>query len=133
MVGPTFEDRDLEGKGSFDSSKYVKHCHEVLILYYSHQHTYAGMNNIITKGKSEILCVNFLGPLSKATWGLKHLIVCVDAFTKLVKLYAVTRPTTRSVLDVILNKYISEHGHVKRVLTDNGKQFSNKLWSHTLT
>ena len=86
-------------------------------------------HNIITKGKGEILCVEFLCPLPKATRGLKHLIVFVDAFTKLVKLFAVTRFNTRAALKVIFNKYIPEHGHVKRVLSDNGKQLSNKLLS----
>ena len=71
------------------------------------QNTYVEMNNVIAKGKGEILCVDYLSPLPKAMRGLKHLIFGVDAFTKLVKFYAVTRPTARVVLNVILNKYIS--------------------------
>ena len=62
-----------------------------------------------------------------------HLDVYKRQVTKLVKLYAVTRPSTRSVLNVIINKCIPEYGHTKRVLTENGKQFSNKLWYDVLT
>ena len=62
-----------------------------------------------------------------------QVIVWVDAFSKLVKLYAETRPATRAVLNITLNKYIPGHGHVKRVISDNGKQFSSKLLSDTLT
>jgi hypothetical protein len=50
-----------------------------------------------------------------------------------VKLYPVNRPTTKSVLNAVLRRYIPEHGAVKRILTDQGKQFQNKAWTDTLT
>ena len=77
-------------------------------------------------------CVlNFL-LLPAATWGLKHLILCIDTFTKPVKVYAISRPTNKAIINVIVNKYIPEHGQVKRVLTDPRAQFQNKVWSDTL-
>ena len=42
-------------------------CHDFQISKYPNKHTYVDMNNIITKCKGEILCVDFLGPLPKAT------------------------------------------------------------------
>ena len=56
----------------------LRGCHDCQTSKYHNQHTYVEMNNIITKGKIEILCIDFLRPLPKATRGLKHLIVCVD-------------------------------------------------------
>jgi hypothetical protein len=91
------------------------------------------IGNIIRKGKCEILCIDFLGPLPRASRGNRQLIVCVDAFTKFVKLYPLNRPTTKSVLNAVLRKYTEEHGAVKRILTDQGKQFQNKAWTDTLT
>ena len=76
------------------------------------------MNNIITKDKGEIFCVDFLGPLPKTTREIQHLILYIDAFTKLVKLYAITRATTKAVLNVIIKKYSREHGQGKRVLRE---------------
>ena len=56
----------------------------------------------------------------------------MDVFTKKVSLYAIPRPTTKSVLNIILNRYIPEHGEIKSVLSDQGKQFQNKHWAATL-
>ena len=54
-------------------------------------------------------------------------------FTKAVRLYAIRRPTTKSVLNVILRKYVPKYGQIKKILSDQGKQFQNKAWTETLT
>ena len=95
-------------------------------------HTYVPMANVITEGKGQMFATDFLGPLPKATRNLKHIVVCVDVFTKKVSLYAIPRPTTKSVLNIILNRYIPQHGPIKSVLSDQGKQFQNKHWAATL-
>ena len=95
-------------------------------------HTYVPMANVITEGKGQMIATDFLGPLPKATRNLKHIVVCVDVFTKKVSLYAIPRPTMKSVLNIILNKYIPQHGPIKSVLSDQGKQFQNKHWAATL-
>ena len=71
----------------------------------------------------------FLGPLPRAS---RDLVVCTDAFSKLVSLYAIGRPTTAAVLNVVLNKYIPKYGHVKKILSDQGKQFTNRKWQSEL-
>ena len=76
------------------------------------------MANVITEGKGQMIATDFLGPLTKATRNLKHIVVCVDVFTKKVSLYAIPRPTTKSVLNIILNKYIPQHGPIRSVLSD---------------
>lgn len=110
----------------------LKTCHICQTANYPNYHTCIEMGSIVTKGKGEILCIDFLGPLPRAGRRLRHLIVCIDAFTKAVRLYPVQRPTTKAVLNVILKKYIPEHGSIKRVLTDQGKQFQNQVWADTL-
>ena len=95
-------------------------------------HTCVPMAIVITEGKGQMIATDFLGPLPKATRRLKHIVVCVDVFTKKVSLYAIPRPTTKSVLNIILNRYIPEHGEIKSVLSDQGKQFQNKHWAATL-
>lgn len=111
----------------------LKVCHNCQTSKSPNMNTYIEMQNIIVQGKNEMLCVDFLGPLPRGTRRLKHLLVCTDAFTKIVRLYPVTRPTTKAVLNVIFNKYIPAYGQVKRVLSDQGKQFQNQLWSEKLT
>jgi hypothetical protein len=53
----------------------LKTCHACQTARHPNQHTYVEMGNIITKGKGEILCIDFLGPLPRASRGNRHLIV----------------------------------------------------------
>lgn len=80
-------------------------------------------HGIITKGKDEILCVDFVSPLPRGSWRLRHLLVSTDAFTNVFRLYPLARPTTRAALNAIVNKYIPENRATKRVIIDQGKQF----------
>lgn len=62
-----------------------------------------------------------------------HLIVCIESFTILQKLFATLWHTIRAVFNLILNWYIPDHGHIKRTLSDYKKQFHTKSWSNALT
>ena len=72
----------------------LRTCHTCQTAKYPNQHTYVEMGNIVMHGKIELLCINFLGPLPRAAQGMRNLVVCTDAFTKNVSLYAIGRPTT---------------------------------------
>ena len=94
------------------------------------------MQNIKTRERGELVAVDFPGPFARAIHGgTKHIheLVCIDVFTKAVRLYAIRRPTTKSVLNVILCKYVPKYGQIKKILSDQGKQFQNKAWTETLT
>ena len=54
--------------------------------------------------------------------------MCTDAFTKNVSLYDIGRPMTDAVLKLILEKLIPKYGHVKTILSDQGKLFQNRKW-----
>lgn len=69
--------------------------------------------------KTEMLCLNVLGPLRKASRRMRNLVVCTGAFTKDIALYAIGRSTTK----VVFEKYILNYGQIKKILTDQGKQF----------
>ena len=103
-------------------------CHICQTAKYLNQHTYVEMGNIITKNTQELLCIDFLGPLPRASRGIRNLVVCTDAFSKHVRLYAIGQPTTAAILNVVLNKYMPKYGHVKKLLSDQGKQFTNRKW-----
>lgn len=93
---------------------------------YPTQHTYVEMGNIVTRDKNELLCTDLLGPLPRAARGMRNLVVYTDAFSKHVSLYAIGRPTTEAILKVILEKYVPKYGHVRKILSDRGRQFQNK-------
>ena len=75
----------------------LRTCHSCQTAKHPNQHTYVEMGNIVIHGKNELLCIDFLGPLPRVARGMRNLVVCTDAFTKNVNLYAVGRPTTDAV------------------------------------
>lgn len=72
-----------------------------------------------------------MGPLPKGRSGVSFLVVFVDAFSKLVSLYAIKSATAKATFRC-LNKYIERVAKPKAILTDNGSQFTSGLWETTL-
>ena len=97
-------------------------CHICQTSIYPNQHNYVDVGKIVTQSKTELLCNDFLGPLRRASRGMRNLVVCIDAFSKHVSLYAIRRPTLEAVLKVILEKYVTKYGHVRKILSNQGKQ-----------
>jgi len=63
----------------------------------------------------------------KSTSGNNHILVLVDNLTKYVKLYAVRRCDTDSVLKC-LKSFILLHGLPKRIISDRGTAFTSKYF-----
>lgn len=84
----------------------IKGCYDCQTSRQPNRHVYVPMQNVIAKKKGDILAIDFLGPMPRSNRGVKHILVCVDVFTKAVRLYAIMRPTTKTVLKILLQKYI---------------------------
>ena len=85
------------------------------------------MQTIQAKEKGELLAVDYYGPLPKAKGGVKHILVTVDFFSKFVKLYPVQRATTKATLRALIKFYIPQYGKPRKILSDQGKQFTHCL------
>ena len=81
---------------------------------------------------NDLVTVDFFGPLPRARGGMQYLLVVLDAFSKLVRLYPLRRATTDISLKKILDKYIPECGKMSRILSDNGTQFASARWKNRL-
>jgi len=57
----------------------------------------------------------------------------LDIFSKYVKLYPIKRATTNTILNKITQDYIPTIRKFKKILTDNGTQFTSKRWIQELT
>ena len=62
----------------------------------------------------------------------RHILICIDVFSKAVRLYPIMRPTTNVVLKILLQKYIPLYGKMKKILSDQGVQFQSEKWERTL-
>lgn len=88
--------------------------------------------NVLPQAKGETVMCDFFGPLPKAKGGYQYIFVILDGFTKYVRLYPLRRATTRMSLKKFLTDYCVKFGTPKRILSDNGSQFSSKIWENTL-
>ena len=83
---------------------------------------------------SDLVTVDFYGLLPRGRGGVQYILVVLDAFSKLVRLFSMKNATTQVSLKRILENYIPECGKPKRILivSDNGTQFTSPRWRNTL-
>ena len=81
----------------------------------------------------ELLSIDLYGPLPTGRGGVKYIFVCLDVFTKHVKLYALRAATTKSCLNRLVDHYFRDVIHPKSIINDHGSQFSSPLWEKTLS
>ena len=92
------------------------------------------MITITSSRKLEKLFMDICGPFprSKGRGQYMYILIILDHFSKFIKLYALSKATTRKILDIIKNKYIPEVGKPDTIITDHGTQFKGKKWKDEL-
>ena len=80
----------------------------------------------------DLVTVDFYGPLPCSVGGVEHIFVLFDAFSKYVKSYPIKKATTQIALKKLFEFYIPEMGKPKRILADNGTQFTSPIWGNKL-
>ena len=88
----------------------------------------APLQAIIPEKPNELLSIDFLGPLANAAMGFKHILVCIDVFSKYVTLYPLKRATTEATINKIFNDYIPNNGKIEKIQSDHGSQFTSDKW-----
>lgn len=76
--------------------------------------------------------IDLMGPLPTGRGGTHYILAILDTFSKHIKLYALKKATTRAILNRIEKDYIPEVGKPETILTDNGTQFTSKIWTESL-
>jgi hypothetical protein len=91
------------------------------------------LHAVLANERLDKIFLDICGPFPPSVrLGKKFIVVMLDCYTKYVKLYAVKRATTRTVLDCILNDYIVNVGKPKSIVTDHGCQFRGRKWHDEL-
>ena len=83
---------------------------------------------IETTSPFEIVGIDILGPLKRTKDGYKYVLVCVDLFTNWVEAGPLKTLTADETAQVFFRLIISRHGCPKKVLTDQGTQFTSNLF-----
>jgi len=88
--------------------------------------------SLMPKAAKELCAVDLYEPFPTGRRGVRYILVCLDVFTKFVKLYAVRAATTRAYLQDINKQYLADVTCPKCVLSDKGKQFTSPMWKKQL-
>lgn len=95
-------------------------------------HCHGKMQNVMATDPNDIVCLDLMGPLPTSRGGATQLLVVVDAFSKLVRLFPLKRATRGSILKCLTDKYFVELGRPRMILSDNGTQFQGSGWKNAL-
>lgn len=115
-----------------DAKRYLKSCDKFQKCKFPNR-TYQGeYESIIPNVPNELCMVDIFGPLPKGKFGYAYVLIAMDAFTKIVKLYGLRRATTVTCLKKIEGSYFENIGKPKSILADHGTQFYNQRWIRRL-
>ncbi|KAG5863678.1 hypothetical protein JTB14_031157 [Gonioctena quinquepunctata] len=85
------------------------------------------LNPIMKKKPGEFVCLDMIGPLPQGKGGVTQILVIVDAFSKIVELYALRRAMSKAILNKIVKDYIPNVQKPECILSDNATQFTSEL------
>jgi len=77
----------------------------------------------------EMVSADLMGPLPRGQGGCRYILAILDVFSKYIKLYPLKRATTDTIVKRLVNDYIPTIGLFKKILTDNGTQFTSDKWN----
>lgn len=81
-----------------------------------------------TRGPSQDIAVDILGPFPKTRNDNLHVVVIIDRYSKLTRAITMRKITSGLVATVVINNWILPHGITDSILTDNGAQFVAKCF-----
>ena len=79
------------------------------------------------------VCMDLIGPIGAEVSGGKagakprHILVITDPYSRMVWLEVIVTKSAEEVYEKFVNRFLLEEGCPKVILTDNGREFSNKL------
>jgi hypothetical protein len=71
--------------------------------------------------------MDLTGPVTTSTRGNKYILVVKDALTRYVETVPLKTNTAEEVAEALIREVICRHGAFGRLISDNGKEFDNKL------
>jgi hypothetical protein len=84
------------------------------------------------KEPGDVCAVDIYGSLPSSRGGVRYILVCLDVFSKFIKLYALKSATTKACLNKLINHYFGDVITPKVILSDNATQFRSPSWHKQL-
>ena len=80
---------------------------------------------IIRDRPRSLIAVDVHGPMPVTTFGHQYIFIMYDVFTKYVRLYPMRTITSKACLNKVLKDYISTHGKIESIISDNATIFQS--------
>lgn len=129
MISESFYYPDLKEK----ASRILRTCDSCQRNKIYTASTFGKSSPILPTGPRDLISIDFCGPLPTSRGGVKHILVVLDVFLKFVVMYAIKKADTKTSIRKIFDFFIPVHGKPKRIQSDQGTQFTSKLWLERLT
>ena len=84
----------------------------------------------IASEPSQLVAMDFVGPLPEADTGNKHMLVITDAFSKFAEVFPLPDQTAAVTADALWWKYFSRHGVPAILHADQGRNFESAVIQH---
>ena len=77
--------------------------------------------------------LDFYGQLSVGRGGVRYILVCLDVFSKHIKLNPLRAATTNACLNKLTTDYFLHVIKPSCILSDHGTQFTSPMWKNKLS
>lgn len=78
------------------------------------------------------ICADLVGPLTRSKHGCTKLLVIFDRFFKWTELIPLRKAMAEGVIRACRKRIISRYGVPKKIITDNGTQFTSRIFKRFL-
>uniref|UniRef100_A0A0A9X7J9 Integrase catalytic domain-containing protein n=1 Tax=Lygus hesperus TaxID=30085 RepID=A0A0A9X7J9_LYGHE len=82
---------------------------------------------ILAKHKGDIISMDLMGKLPTSSRQFRYILVIIDNFTKLVRLYPLRKNNTVNITRAV-TEYIEQEGKPNIIICDQGTQFTSSMW-----
>ena len=106
--------------------KFLQNC--LKCKQFKNQGTPEGpLNPILANESWEILNVDICGPFPTSTRGNRYVIGFIDSFTRYALTFPVVEINAQELAKIYLEEVCYKHGPAKRLISDQGTQFTSKI------
>ncbi|XP_036433704.1 uncharacterized protein LOC118812695 [Colossoma macropomum] len=112
-------------KMAYDIEQYIKSCGEC-IARKSPSPRVAPLNQIVSSGPMELVCLDFLS-LEPDSSGTANILVVTDHFSRYAQAYPTRDQKALTVAKVLIEKYFVNYGLPARLHSDQGRDFESRV------
>lgn len=106
-----------------DTVEYCKTCDKCQIFNYNQLHGKAPLKPIQVSRSSQVVGLDYIGPMKTSRSGNRYAIIGIDAYDKFVLAAATKSFDALTSAIFLMNEVICKHGMVEMILSDQAKNF----------